>query len=89
MEKLPQTTAVVRQPEHRETALNAAGLAHVRMRLRQARNNFRICSTSPGSVVSRQRGITPQQIAARFQVPDIQHLTRQQCSDQIDEWRAA
>ena len=39
--------------------------------------------------LARQRGITPQQIAARFQVPDIQHLTRQQCSDQINEWRAA
>ena len=39
--------------------------------------------------LARQRGITPQQIAVRFQVPDIQHLTRQQCSDQIDEWRAA
>ena len=39
--------------------------------------------------LARQRGITPQQIAARFQVPDIQYLTRQQCSDQIDEWRAA
>ena len=39
--------------------------------------------------LARQRGITPQQIAARFQVPDIQHLTRQQCSDQLDEWRAA
>ena len=39
--------------------------------------------------LARQRGITPQQIAARFRVPDIQHLTRQQCSDQIDEWRAA
>ncbi len=39
--------------------------------------------------LARQRGITPQQIAARFQVLDIQHLTRQQCSDQIDEWRAA
>ena len=39
--------------------------------------------------LARQRGITPQQIAARFQVPDIRHLTRQQCSDQIDEWRAA
>ena len=42
-----------------------------------------------GLRLARQRGITPQQIAARFQVPDIQHLTRQQCSDQIDEWRAA
>ena len=39
--------------------------------------------------LARQRGITPQQIAARFQVPDIQHLSRQQCSDQINEWRAA
>ena len=39
--------------------------------------------------LARQRGITPQQIAARFQVTDIQYLTRQQCSDQIDEWRAA
>ena len=44
--------AGVRQPERRETVLNAAGQEHVRMRLRQARNNFRICSTSPGSVVS-------------------------------------
>ena len=39
--------------------------------------------------LARQRGVTAQQIAARFQMPDIQHLTRQQCSSQIDECRAA
>ena len=39
--------------------------------------------------LARQRGVTPQQIAARFQVTDIQYLTRQQCSSQINEWRAA
>ena len=39
--------------------------------------------------LARQRGITTQQIAARFQVTDIQYLTRQQCSSQINEWRAA
>ena len=39
--------------------------------------------------LARQRGVTPQQIAARFQVSDIQYLTRQQCSDQINEWRVA
>ncbi|MEG2076045.1 MAG: hypothetical protein RRY34_06035 [Victivallaceae bacterium] len=39
--------------------------------------------------LARSRGITPQQIAARFQVADIQYLTRQQCSSQINEWRAA
>ena len=49
----------------------------------------RLAQISALNDLARQRGITPQQIAARFQVPDIQHLTRQQCSDQIDEWRAA
>ena len=52
MEKLPRITAVTRQPERRETALNATGLAHVRMMLRQARNSSRICSISPGSAAS-------------------------------------
>ena len=35
------------------------------------------------------KGITPQQIAAKFNVADVQQLSRQQCSDQINEWRAA
>ena len=39
--------------------------------------------------LARQRGVTPQQIAARFQVPDVRQLSRQQCSNQINEWRAA
>ena len=39
--------------------------------------------------LARQRGVTPQQIAARFQVPDVHQLSRQQCSNQINEWRAA
>lgn len=39
--------------------------------------------------LARQRGVTPQQIAARFQVPDVQYLTSHQCSSQINEWRAA
>jgi len=41
-----------------------------------------------GKVVSQTSPVEVQR-SARFQVPDIQHLTRQQCSDQIDEWRAA
>lgn len=39
--------------------------------------------------LARQRGVTVQQIAARFQVADIRHLTKQQCSSQLNEWRAA
>ncbi len=39
--------------------------------------------------LARVRGITPQQIAGRFQVVSIQQLTRKQCSDQINEWRVA
>ena len=39
--------------------------------------------------LARQRGVTAQQIAGRFQVGSIQQLTRKQCSELIDEWRAA
>ena len=39
--------------------------------------------------LARQRGVMPQQIAGRFQVGSIQQLTRQQCSELINEWRAA
>lgn len=39
--------------------------------------------------LARQRGVTPQQIAGRFQVVSIQQLSRKQCSDLINEWRAA
>ena len=39
--------------------------------------------------LARMRGITPQQIAAKFNVADVQQLSRQQCSSQINEWRAA
>ena len=37
----------------------------------------------------RMRGITPQQLAAHFQVADVRQLTRQQCSTQINEWQVA
>ena len=39
--------------------------------------------------LSRQRGVTPHQIAGQFQVGSIRDLTRKQCSDLIDSWRAA
>ena len=39
--------------------------------------------------LARQKGVSPQQIAGRFNVADIQQLTRNQCSKIIDEWRAA
>jgi len=39
--------------------------------------------------LARQRGVTPQQIAGQFQVSSIRDLTRKQCSDLIDSWRAA
>ena len=39
--------------------------------------------------LARGRGVTPQQIAIRFQVPKVEHLSRQQCSELIREWRAA
>ena len=39
--------------------------------------------------LARQRGVTPQQIAGQFQIGSIRDLTRKQCSDLINEWRAA
>ncbi|MPM49247.1 hypothetical protein SDC9_95975 [bioreactor metagenome] len=39
--------------------------------------------------LARVRGVTPQQIAGQFQVNSIRDLTRKQCSDLIDSWRAA
>ncbi len=39
--------------------------------------------------LARVRGVTPQQIATRFQVANIQQLSKKQCSDLINEWRAA
>lgn len=39
--------------------------------------------------LARMRGVSPQQIAAKFKVESIQKLTRQQCFEQINEWRAA
>ncbi|MPN59249.1 hypothetical protein SDC9_206970 [bioreactor metagenome] len=35
--------------------------------------------------LARQRGVTPQQIAGRFRLPDLRKLTKQQCSELIDE----
>ena len=40
------------------------------------------------SLASR-RGITPQQIAAQNNVPDVQQLTKRQCSALIEQWKAA
>ena len=39
--------------------------------------------------LARQRGLSPQQIAAQCQVPTIQHLSKRQCSELIHSWRAA
>ena len=39
--------------------------------------------------LARQRGVAPQQVAGRFQVGDVRHLTRQQCSSLINELGAA
>ena len=39
--------------------------------------------------LARQRGVTPQQIAGQFQVGSIRDLTRKQCSELIESWRAA
>ena len=39
--------------------------------------------------LARQKGVTPQQIAGQFNVPEVQRLTRSQCSKLINEWRAA
>ena len=40
------------------------------------------------SLASR-RGITPAQIAAQNNVPDIQQLSKRQCSALIEQWKAA
>ena len=39
--------------------------------------------------LARQRGVTPQQIAAQHGVPDIRQLSKRQCSELINSWRAA
>jgi len=36
--------------------------------------------------LARQRGVTPQQLAGRFQLTDVRNLTRRQCSELIDEF---
>ena len=38
--------------------------------------------------LGRNLGWTPQQIAARCNVTDVHNLTRRQCSDLINEWKA-
>ena len=38
--------------------------------------------------LGRNLGWTPQQIAARCNVTDVHDLTRRQCSDLINEWKA-
>ena len=39
--------------------------------------------------LARQRGVTPQQIAAQHEVPDVRQLSKRQCSELINSWRAA
>ena len=39
--------------------------------------------------LARQRGVTPQQIAAQHGVPDVRQLSKRQCSELINSWRAA
>ena len=39
--------------------------------------------------LARQRGVTPQQIAAQQGVPDVRQLSKRQCSELINSWRAA
>ena len=38
--------------------------------------------------LGRNLGCSPQQIAARCNVTDVHNLTRRQCSDLINEWKA-
>lgn len=39
--------------------------------------------------LARSRGITPQQIAAQHGVANVQQLSKRQCSELINSWRAA
>ena len=36
--------------------------------------------------LARQHGVVPQQLAGRFQLPDVRSLTRRQCSELIKEF---
>ena len=40
-------------------------------------------------VLARQKGVTPQQIAAKFGVEDVQQLSKKQCSEMIESWKEA
>ena len=58
------------------------------------RANSRDIPASPKQIsylldLARNRGITPQQIAAQHGVADIQQLSKRQCSELINSWRAA
>ena len=58
------------------------------------RANARDIPASPKQIsylldLARNRGITPQQIAAQHGVSDIQQLSKRQCSELINSWRAA
>ena len=39
--------------------------------------------------LARSRGITPQQIAAQHGIANVQQLSKRQCSELINSWRAA
>lgn len=39
--------------------------------------------------LARQHGVTPQQLAAQHGVPDVRQLSKRQCSELINAWRAA
>ena len=39
--------------------------------------------------LARQRGVTPQQLAAQYNVAALEDLSKRQCSEIINSWRAA
>lgn len=58
----------------------------------QGRNNA--IPASPKQIsyllsLARQRGVTPQQLAAQYNVPALEDLSKRQCSEIINNWKAA
>ena len=59
-----------------------------------ANNRNREIPASPKQIkfmldLARSKGITPQQIAAQHGVAAVEQLSKKQCSDIINNWRAA
>ena len=58
----------------------------------QGRNNSILASPKQISYLlslARQRGVSPQQLAAQYNVPALEDLSKRQCSEIINNWRAA